>query len=176
MVVEPVDQRVLLREPAPVDELPRRDRVEEQRGRHTGVHPSEHVADVLAPVPLAHAEGECRGAHPVPDADRAVAVPEAVLDVEGLPGAPLLVLREGHAVVRVVIALVSHVARAGHRAALAILGKETVGASDRGVGVVVGAECPRAAFIPISSRTGPFTTAIDAMALELLLRAVTPVD
>ena len=32
------------------------------------------------------------------------------------------------------------------------------------------------AFIAISLRTGPFTTAIDAMALELLLRAVTPVE
>jgi hypothetical protein len=31
------------------------------------------------------------------------------------------------------------------------------------------------AFIPISFRMGPFTTAIEAMALELLLRAVTPV-
>ena len=31
------------------------------------------------------------------------------------------------------------------------------------------------AFIPISSRIGPLTTAIDAIALELLLRAVTPV-
>ena len=34
---------------------------------------------------------------------------------------------------------------------------------------------PVPAFIPISWRTGPFTTAIVAIALELLLRAVTPV-
>src|SRR4030095_1051646 len=80
---------------------------------------------------------------PVPDADGAVPWPEAVLDVEGLPGAPLLVLGEGHAVVRVVIALVPHVARPGHRAALAILGEEAVGAADRRIGVVVGAEGAR---------------------------------
>jgi hypothetical protein len=34
---------------------------------------------------------------------------------------------------------------------------------------------PVPAFIPISCRMGPLTTAMDAMALELLLRAVTPV-
>jgi hypothetical protein len=39
-----------------------------------------------------------------------------------------------------------------------------------------GPMAPIPAFMPISVRIGPFTTAIAAMALELLLRAVTPVD
>src|SRR4030095_11605630 len=38
-----------------------------------------------------------------------------------------------------------------------------------------GPMAPVPAFISISCRTGPLTTAIEAMALELLLRAVTPV-
>ena len=63
---------------------------------------------------------------------------ESLLHVEGLPGAPLLVLREGHAVVRVAVALIPHVAEPGHGAALPILREEAVGPADGGVGVAVG--------------------------------------
>jgi len=58
---------------------------------------------------------------------------------------------------------------------LQVLGEQAVGAADGRVGVVVGPIAPVPAFIAISRRIGPLTTAIVAIALELLPRAVTPV-
>ena len=62
---------------------------------------------------------------------------EAVLHVERLPGAALLVLGKGDVVVGVVIALRAHVGEARHRAALQVLRQQAVGPADGGVGVVV---------------------------------------
>src|SRR5206468_1181543 len=143
-VVEPVDERVLLREPATLDELARGDRIEQERRRSVGIHPAEQVPDVLAPVLLAQPEGEGGGPASGEDAHGARVGPEPVLDVERLPRAPLLVLGERHAVVRVVVALVAHVGDAGHRAALQVLGEQAVGAADGRVGVVVRPHGPRA--------------------------------
>src|SRR5213592_2513682 len=60
------------------------------------------------------------------------------LNVERLPRAALFVLGERHAVVRIVVALVAHVRKAGHRAALSVLRQQAVRPADRRVGVVVG--------------------------------------
>ncbi len=70
-----------------------------------GSMPRSMLRDVLAPVLLAQPEREGGRAAAGEDAHRAVGRPEAVLDVEGLPGAALLVLGEGDAVVGVVVAL-----------------------------------------------------------------------
>src|SRR5258706_93236 len=105
-------------DPALVVELPRGDGILQEGGRGSRVHAAEHVADVLAPVPLPEAEGECGRATAGEHAHRAVGWPEAVLDVEGLPGTPLLVFAEGHAVVRVVLAERADAGQARDRAAL----------------------------------------------------------
>src|SRR5438034_9319327 len=86
-VVEPVDEQVLIRERAAVDELARGDRVEQERRRPVRVQSSQHVRDVLAPVLLAHAERERGRADTGEDAHRAVARGEAMLGVERFPRA-----------------------------------------------------------------------------------------
>src|SRR6266436_2116918 len=62
------------------------------------------------------------------------------LSVEGLPGAPLLVLGEGEAVVVVVVPLIAHVAQPRDGPALEILREETVGPPDGGIRMVVRSE------------------------------------
>src|SRR2546422_5819332 len=72
VLVDPVDERVLLGEPAPVDELPRGDGIEHEDRRDVRVHAAQHVADVLAPVLLAYAQRVGRGTASAEDAHRAV--------------------------------------------------------------------------------------------------------
>src|SRR5205823_14858869 len=92
---------------------------------------------MVAPVPLAQAQGEGGRAAAGEDADRAVGRLEAVLDVERLPRASLLVLGEADAVVGVVVALRAEVGQARHRAALQVLRQQAEGPPDGGVGQVV---------------------------------------
>src|SRR3990172_3963525 len=103
-----------------------------------GVHASKHVADMLAPVLLTHAE--CKGSGPAAgkNANRAVGRLESMLHVEGLPRASLFILRKGDAVVHVVVALRAHVREPRHRSALEVLRQQTVGPSDGRVSVIVG--------------------------------------
>src|SRR5918997_1320168 len=81
---------------------------------------SPKVAHVLAPVLLAQPQCKGGGAAAREDADGAVGRLEPVLDVERLPGAALLVLGKGDAVVHVVVALRAQIGEPGHRAALQV--------------------------------------------------------
>src|SRR4030095_543365 len=105
VLVDPVDQRVFLGDPAPIDELARGDRIEHEDRRDVWVHAAQHVADVLAPVLLAKAERVRGGSAPAEDAYRAIGRTKSVLDVKRLPGAPLLVLGKRDAVVGVIVSL-----------------------------------------------------------------------
>src|SRR5439155_8108703 len=84
-VVEPVDEELLLREAAAVDELTRGDRIEQECGRPVRIHPAQHVRDMLAPVLLAHAQRERGRAHAGEHAHRAVVRREPMLRVERRP-------------------------------------------------------------------------------------------
>src|SRR5574341_655029 len=53
VVVDPRDELLLGVEPAAVDALPRRDRVEQERWREVRIHAAQHIAHVRVPVALA---------------------------------------------------------------------------------------------------------------------------
>src|SRR6185312_2058770 len=94
------------------------------------------------PVPLTQPQREGGGPTATKDAYGAAGWPEAMLDVERLPGAALLVLGEGGAGVGVVVPLGTQVGQPRHRAALEVLGEQAVRAANGGVGVVVRAHRP----------------------------------
>ena len=91
--------------------------------------------------------------------------------MQRLPGTALLCFGK-HRCIRAPVALRAHVGVAGDRPALQILRQQTVGASDRGVGVVAGPMAPMPEFIAISLRIGPLMIGIVANDVVLLDRAV----
>src|SRR5437870_8704539 len=105
VVADPVDQLVLRVEPAAIDELTRGDRIEHKRRMLARVHAAQHVAHVVLPVRLAQTEREGSVPATAKHTHRAILGLEPVRNVERLPGAALLVLRKGDAVVGVVVAL-----------------------------------------------------------------------
>ncbi len=85
------------------------------------VHAAQHVAHVLAPIFLAHAEGKGSRSAAGEYAHRAIARFEPMLHMERRPRAALLVLRKGNGAVGVAVSLRAHVTVTGKRPALEIL-------------------------------------------------------
>src|SRR5262245_17748461 len=98
---------------------------------------------MLAPILLAHPKRKGRGAATGKDADRAIGGFEAVLYMKWLPGAAFFVLGKSHSAVGITVALGTHVAVSGQRAALEILRQQAVSAPNGRVGMVIGSHGSR---------------------------------
>ena len=163
-----------LRVEAEIDELRRRERVERDDRADERIARRELAAEASPARCRRGSVPNCGVPAAEEEAHGAVGRLEAVLHVERLPRAALLVLGERRAV-RVGVALRAHVGLARDRAALQVLraAGRTRGRSSRWRGCT-GPRSPIPEFMPISLRIGPLTIAIVANDVVLLERAVMP--
>src|SRR5215471_17560339 len=126
LLVRPLGQRSLRLERAALFEETGGDRVEHEERRLDRIHAQQHVAHVVPPVTVAHAEREGGMPARAEQADRTVSRLETPFHVEGLPRRRLFVFGDGQVGKRIAVALRAHVRLARHRAALQILRQQAI--------------------------------------------------